>query len=120
MRRMVRGREGIRNITMDSSQMGMPMSDPNAWATAMNNLGMAPMGMSGQLAALCCLAVTNMLDGSLHSVINHTGTQLFPPGSQTKLSANLITTFTGLHQHFRSEDGLPPAFCAETPSSSKH
>ncbi|KAI1903069.1 hypothetical protein AGOR_G00023410 [Albula goreensis] len=40
--------EGIRNITMDSSQMGMPMSDPNAWATAMNNLGMAPMGMTGQ------------------------------------------------------------------------
>ncbi|XP_029113248.1 ecto-NOX disulfide-thiol exchanger 2 isoform X2 [Scleropages formosus] len=35
-------------MTMDSGQMGMPMSDPNAWATAMNNLGMAPMGMTGQ------------------------------------------------------------------------
>ncbi|XP_064206638.1 ecto-NOX disulfide-thiol exchanger 2-like isoform X4 [Anguilla rostrata] len=35
-------------MTMDSSQMGMPISDPNAWATAMNNLGMAPMGMTGQ------------------------------------------------------------------------
>ncbi|KAF4081125.1 hypothetical protein AMELA_G00157830 [Ameiurus melas] len=33
---------------MDSSSLGMPMSDPNAWATAMNNLGMAPMGMTGQ------------------------------------------------------------------------
>ncbi|XP_042566715.1 ecto-NOX disulfide-thiol exchanger 2 [Clupea harengus] len=32
-------------MTMDSSPMNMPMSDPNAWATAMNNLGMAPMGM---------------------------------------------------------------------------
>ncbi|XP_061104232.1 ecto-NOX disulfide-thiol exchanger 2-like isoform X2 [Conger conger] len=40
--------EGIRNMTMDSSQMGMPISDPNAWATAMTNLGMAPMGMTGQ------------------------------------------------------------------------
>ncbi|KAJ8396470.1 hypothetical protein AAFF_G00017760 [Aldrovandia affinis] len=40
--------EGIRNMTMDSSQLGMPMSDPNAWATAMTNLGMAPMGMTGQ------------------------------------------------------------------------
>ncbi|XP_048086913.1 ecto-NOX disulfide-thiol exchanger 2 [Alosa alosa] len=38
--------EGIRNITMESSPMAMPMSDPNAWATAMNNLGMAPMGMT--------------------------------------------------------------------------
>lgn len=26
----------------------MPMSDPNAWATAMNNLGMPPIGMTGQ------------------------------------------------------------------------
>ncbi|XP_035391935.1 ecto-NOX disulfide-thiol exchanger 2 isoform X5 [Electrophorus electricus] len=33
---------------MDSSSMGMPMSDPNAWATAMTNLGMAPVGMAGQ------------------------------------------------------------------------
>ncbi|KAG7484240.1 hypothetical protein MATL_G00047590 [Megalops atlanticus] len=40
--------EGVRNMAMDSSQMGMPMSDPNAWATAMNNLGMAPLGMTGQ------------------------------------------------------------------------
>uniref|UniRef100_A0A667X248 Ecto-NOX disulfide-thiol exchanger 2 n=1 Tax=Myripristis murdjan TaxID=586833 RepID=A0A667X248_9TELE len=28
--------------------MTMPMSDPNAWATAMNNLGMPPMSMTGQ------------------------------------------------------------------------
>ncbi|XP_047675479.1 ecto-NOX disulfide-thiol exchanger 2 isoform X5 [Tachysurus fulvidraco] len=40
--------EGLRNIAMDSSSLGMPMSDPNAWATAMNNLGMAPMGITGQ------------------------------------------------------------------------
>ncbi|KAJ8281724.1 hypothetical protein COCON_G00042430 [Conger conger] len=40
--------EGIRNLPLESSPMGMPMSDPNAWATAMNNLGMAPMGMTGQ------------------------------------------------------------------------
>ncbi|XP_041697439.2 ecto-NOX disulfide-thiol exchanger 2 isoform X1 [Coregonus clupeaformis] len=40
--------EGIHNMSMDSSPMTMPMSDPNAWATAMNNLGMAPMGMAGQ------------------------------------------------------------------------
>ncbi|XP_041697425.1 ecto-NOX disulfide-thiol exchanger 2 [Coregonus clupeaformis] len=40
--------EGIRNMSMDSSPMTMPMSDSNAWATAMTNLGMAPMGMAGQ------------------------------------------------------------------------
>ncbi|XP_030251688.1 ecto-NOX disulfide-thiol exchanger 2 isoform X5 [Sparus aurata] len=35
-------------MTMDSNSMTMPMSDPNAWATAMNNLGMPPIGMTGQ------------------------------------------------------------------------
>uniref|UniRef100_A0A8C2Z4F9 Ecto-NOX disulfide-thiol exchanger 2 n=1 Tax=Cyclopterus lumpus TaxID=8103 RepID=A0A8C2Z4F9_CYCLU len=28
--------------------MTMPMSDPNPWATAMNNLGMPPIGITGQ------------------------------------------------------------------------
>lgn len=37
-----------RNLSLDSIPMGLPMSDPAAWATAMNNLGMAPMGMTGQ------------------------------------------------------------------------
>ncbi|TNN71263.1 Ecto-NOX disulfide-thiol exchanger 1 [Liparis tanakae] len=40
--------EGICNMTMDSNSMAMPMSDPNPWATAMNNLGMPPIGISGQ------------------------------------------------------------------------
>ncbi|XP_026214058.1 ecto-NOX disulfide-thiol exchanger 2 isoform X2 [Anabas testudineus] len=40
--------EGICNMTMESNSMTMPMSDPNAWATAMNNLGMPPMGLTGQ------------------------------------------------------------------------
>ncbi|XP_071376915.1 ecto-NOX disulfide-thiol exchanger 2 [Centroberyx affinis] len=35
-------------MTMDSNSMTMPMSDPNAWATAMNNLGMPPISMTGQ------------------------------------------------------------------------
>uniref|UniRef100_A0A8C4ENC2 Ecto-NOX disulfide-thiol exchanger 2 n=2 Tax=Dicentrarchus labrax TaxID=13489 RepID=A0A8C4ENC2_DICLA len=41
-------RRRICNMTMDSNSMTMPMSDPNAWATAMNNLGMPPIGMTGQ------------------------------------------------------------------------
>ncbi|XP_039621918.1 ecto-NOX disulfide-thiol exchanger 2 isoform X2 [Polypterus senegalus] len=40
--------ESVRNMAVDSTSMGMPMSDPAAWATAMNNLGMAPIGMTGQ------------------------------------------------------------------------
>uniref|UniRef100_A0A4W3GX06 Ecto-NOX disulfide-thiol exchanger 2 n=1 Tax=Callorhinchus milii TaxID=7868 RepID=A0A4W3GX06_CALMI len=40
--------DGIRSLGLDSSPLGMSMSDPTAWATAMNNLGMAPMGITGQ------------------------------------------------------------------------
>lgn len=40
--------DGICNMTMDSNSMTIPMSDPNPWATAMNNLGMPPIGISGQ------------------------------------------------------------------------
>ncbi|CAL9707203.1 unnamed protein product [Knipowitschia caucasica] len=40
--------EVIHNIPMDSSSMSMPMSEPSAWATAMNNLGMPQMGLGTQ------------------------------------------------------------------------
>ncbi|XP_034545594.1 ecto-NOX disulfide-thiol exchanger 2 isoform X1 [Notolabrus celidotus] len=40
--------EGICNMTMDSNSMTMPLSDPSPWATAMNNLGMPPIGLTGQ------------------------------------------------------------------------
>ncbi|XP_010740422.2 ecto-NOX disulfide-thiol exchanger 2-like isoform X3 [Larimichthys crocea] len=35
-------------MTMPSNSMTMPMSDPTAWATAMSNLGMPPISMTGQ------------------------------------------------------------------------
>uniref|UniRef100_G1PF17 Ecto-NOX disulfide-thiol exchanger 2 n=1 Tax=Myotis lucifugus TaxID=59463 RepID=G1PF17_MYOLU len=37
-----------RTVNVDSTAMTLPMSDPTAWATAMNNLGMAPLGIAGQ------------------------------------------------------------------------
>ncbi|KAI3351567.1 hypothetical protein L3Q82_020405 [Scortum barcoo] len=40
--------DGNRNMTMASNSMTMPVSDPSAWATAMSNLGMPPISMTGQ------------------------------------------------------------------------
>uniref|UniRef100_UPI00398F4A1F ecto-NOX disulfide-thiol exchanger 2-like isoform X2 n=1 Tax=Pristiophorus japonicus TaxID=55135 RepID=UPI00398F4A1F len=40
--------DGFRNLALDSSPLRMSLSDPTAWATAMNNLRMGPMGMTGQ------------------------------------------------------------------------
>ncbi|XP_045852340.1 ecto-NOX disulfide-thiol exchanger 2 isoform X3 [Meles meles] len=37
-----------RTLNVDSTAMTLPMSNPTAWATAMNNLGMAPLGIAGQ------------------------------------------------------------------------
>lgn len=37
-----------RTLNVDSTAMTLPMSDPTAWATAMNNLGMTPLGIAGQ------------------------------------------------------------------------
>ncbi|KAF7244950.1 Ecto-NOX disulfide-thiol exchanger 2, partial [Varanus komodoensis] len=39
--------DGIQTLSLESPPMDLGMSDPTAWATAMNNLGMAPMGMAG-------------------------------------------------------------------------
>ncbi|XP_031800548.1 ecto-NOX disulfide-thiol exchanger 2 isoform X7 [Sarcophilus harrisii] len=40
--------DGSRSLSVDSPPMALPLSDPNAWATAMNNLRMAPLGIAGQ------------------------------------------------------------------------
>ncbi|XP_061454253.1 ecto-NOX disulfide-thiol exchanger 2 isoform X2 [Rhineura floridana] len=39
--------ETIPNLSLESPPMDLGMSDPTAWATAMNNLGMASMGITG-------------------------------------------------------------------------
>ncbi|XP_031718678.1 ecto-NOX disulfide-thiol exchanger 2-like isoform X3 [Anarrhichthys ocellatus] len=40
--------DGNCNLTMASTSMTMPMSDHSPWATAMSNLGMPPLSMTGQ------------------------------------------------------------------------
>lgn len=46
----------VQNLNLESPPMDLGMSDPAAWATAMNNLGMAPMGITGDpiLPGRCC------------------------------------------------------------------
>ncbi|XP_038631601.1 ecto-NOX disulfide-thiol exchanger 2-like [Scyliorhinus canicula] len=40
--------DGFKNLALDHSPLGMSLSDSTTWGTAMNNLGMGPMGMTGQ------------------------------------------------------------------------
>lgn len=40
--------DGLGSIAIDTTQLSMSVTDPTAWATAMNNLGMVPVGLPGQ------------------------------------------------------------------------
>ncbi|XP_063160639.1 ecto-NOX disulfide-thiol exchanger 1 isoform X1 [Candoia aspera] len=45
---MATAADGLGNIAIDTTQFNMSVTDPAAWATAMNNLGMVPVGLTGQ------------------------------------------------------------------------
>lgn len=40
--------DGIGGLGTEQAHLSVPVADPNAWATAMNNLGIVPMGLTGQ------------------------------------------------------------------------
>lgn len=40
--------DGIGSLGTEQSHITVPVADPGAWATAMNNLGIVPMGLTGQ------------------------------------------------------------------------
>ncbi|KAI4565099.1 hypothetical protein MJT46_009442 [Ovis ammon polii x Ovis aries] len=45
---MAAAADGLGSIAIDATQLNMSVTDPTAWATAMNNLGMVPVGLPGQ------------------------------------------------------------------------
>lgn len=40
--------DGVGNLGAEQNHLSVPLADHGAWATAMNNLGIMPMGISGQ------------------------------------------------------------------------
>ncbi|XP_068382793.1 ecto-NOX disulfide-thiol exchanger 1 isoform X4 [Eschrichtius robustus] len=45
---MAAAADGLGSLAIDTTQLNMSVTDPTAWATAMNNLGMVPVGLPGQ------------------------------------------------------------------------
>lgn len=45
---MATAADTLGSITMDAAHLTMSVTDPTGWATAMNNLGMVPIGLTGQ------------------------------------------------------------------------
>lgn len=40
--------DGIGGLGIEQTHLSVPVADPGAWATAMNNLGIVPVGLTGQ------------------------------------------------------------------------
>lgn len=40
--------DGIGGLGTEQTHLSVPVADPSAWATAMNNLGIMPLGLTGQ------------------------------------------------------------------------
>uniref|UniRef100_A0A803JVM9 Ecto-NOX disulfide-thiol exchanger 1 n=1 Tax=Xenopus tropicalis TaxID=8364 RepID=A0A803JVM9_XENTR len=45
---MATAADALGSIAIDATHLTMSVTDPTAWATAMNNLGMVPVGLAGQ------------------------------------------------------------------------
>ncbi|KAK3543032.1 hypothetical protein QTP70_008716 [Hemibagrus guttatus] len=45
---MASAADGIGGLGTEQTHVNVPVADPSAWATAMNNLGIMPMGLTGQ------------------------------------------------------------------------
>lgn len=63
------------NCNIASKSMTMPMSDPSAWATAMSNLGMPPISMTGR--QLMPGTTGNVLDAAKQVTWWHTKVHCF-------------------------------------------
>ncbi|XP_040197228.1 ecto-NOX disulfide-thiol exchanger 1 isoform X3 [Rana temporaria] len=46
--KMATAADALGSIAIDATHLTMSVTDPTAWATAMNNLGMVPVGLAGQ------------------------------------------------------------------------
>ena len=57
--------DGLGSLAIDTTQLNMSVTDPTAWATAMNNLGMVPVGLPGQQL------VSGKLSPGLEDACNH-------------------------------------------------
>ncbi|KAI1899564.1 hypothetical protein AGOR_G00063080 [Albula goreensis] len=45
---MASAADGLGSLGTEQTHLSVPVADPGAWATAMNNLGIVPMGLTGQ------------------------------------------------------------------------
>ncbi|KAL4690840.1 hypothetical protein H8959_013801, partial [Pygathrix nigripes] len=117
---MAAAADGLGSIAIDTTQLNMSVTDPTAWATAMNNLGMVPVGLPGQQLVSDSICVPgfdpslNMMTGitPINPMIPGLGLVPPPPPTEVAVVKEII--------HCKSCTLFPQNPKAESPLSSQY
>uniref|UniRef100_A0A7M4DYY3 Ecto-NOX disulfide-thiol exchanger 1 n=1 Tax=Crocodylus porosus TaxID=8502 RepID=A0A7M4DYY3_CROPO len=122
---MAAAADGLGSIAIDTTQLNMSVTDPTAWATAMNNLGMVPVGLAGQQLVTDSICVSGF-DPSLSMMTGITpinpmipGMGLVPPPPPTDVPVVKEIIHCKSCTLFPPNPNLPPPSTRERPPGCK-
>uniref|UniRef100_A0A5F9DIK4 Ecto-NOX disulfide-thiol exchanger 1 n=1 Tax=Oryctolagus cuniculus TaxID=9986 RepID=A0A5F9DIK4_RABIT len=122
---MAAAADGLGSIAIDTTQLNMSVTDPTAWATAMNNLGMVPVGLPGQQLVSDSICVPGF-DPSLNMMTGITpinpmipGLGLVPPPPPTEVAVVKEIIHCKSCTLFPQNPNLPPPSTRERPPGCK-
>ncbi|XP_060050771.1 ecto-NOX disulfide-thiol exchanger 1 isoform X4 [Erinaceus europaeus] len=117
--------DGLGSIAIDTTQLNMSVTDPTAWATAMNNLGMVPVGLPGQQLVSDSICVPgfdpglNMMTGITPINPMIPGLGLVPPPPPTEVAVVKEIIHCKSCTLFPQNPNLPPPSTRERPPGCK-
>ncbi|XP_053253264.1 ecto-NOX disulfide-thiol exchanger 1 isoform X4 [Podarcis raffonei] len=122
---MATAADGVGSIAIDTSQLNMSVTEPAAWATAMNNLGMVPVGLAGQQLVTDSICVRgfdpniNMLTGitPVNPMLSSMGLVAQSPPAEVPLIKEIIHCKSCTL--FPPNPNLPPPSTRERPPGCK-
>ncbi|XP_012927508.1 ecto-NOX disulfide-thiol exchanger 1 isoform X4 [Heterocephalus glaber] len=122
---MAAAADGLGSIAIDTTQLNMSVTDSTAWATAMNNLGMVPVGLPGQQLVSDSICVPGF-DPSLNMMTGITpinpmipGLGLVPPPPPTEVAVVKEIIHCKSCTLFPQNPNLPPPSTRERPPGCK-
>uniref|UniRef100_A0A8D2LAZ4 Ecto-NOX disulfide-thiol exchanger 1 n=1 Tax=Varanus komodoensis TaxID=61221 RepID=A0A8D2LAZ4_VARKO len=117
--------DGLGSVALDTTQLNMSVTDPAAWATAMNNLSMVPVGLAGQQLVTDSICVRSF-DPSLGMMAGITplnpmlpGMGLVPQLSATDVPVTKEIIHCKSGTLFPPNPNLPPPSTRERPPGCK-
>ncbi|XP_074185427.1 ecto-NOX disulfide-thiol exchanger 1 isoform X3 [Rhinolophus sinicus] len=122
---MAAAADGLGSIAMDTTRLNMSVTDPTAWATAMNNLGMVPVGLPGQQLVSDSICVSgfdpglNMMTGITPINPMLPGLGLVPPPPPTEVAVVKEIIHCKSCTLFPQNPNLPPPSTRERPPGCK-